>query len=403
MKYFACLSSRFLFVLVFWGISHFLNATQVQFLEGNWKEILLKAQQENKPIFVNFYTSWGAPCQYMKTKVFTDSKVAEYYNQNFISFRINAEQDELELVHQIGVEVFPTLYFFAPNGEIIGHQTGATEPNDLLRFGKAMLAMTQADEAIKKLQKAYQETPQNREITAQYLQALMQANHYETAEIVANQYLNEIAIEDWEKHYNWQLIKLFVHDIDAKGFQYMLQNTDKFLQKYSTDFTKYMLTVLEEELTQVTIQQDKTKLQKLKMIYIQALQGIQRKEYEDNYYFNFIDLFYYNYNKDTEKYFQILKNWVEKYHANDWQELAKRAFELAENKEFKENIEIAHNWAYRALKLESNVVTNITMAHVLWHKQQLEEAQKYAEIALKINTEDDMKPYIERLIKKLAK
>ena len=38
----------------------------IQFEIGSWKEVLQKAKQENKLIFVDLYTTWCGPCKKME-------------------------------------------------------------------------------------------------------------------------------------------------------------------------------------------------------------------------------------------------------------------------------------------------------------------------------------------------
>ncbi len=397
--------NRFLFapilLLFFWlGSFLVLRAEQVEFLQGKWTDILSEAQSQNKPIFVEFYATWCAPCKYMKDKVFTHPEVGNYYNQNFVSFRINAESEEQVFVKKMKIDVFPTLLFLMPNGEIIGQQTGATEPDDLVRFGRAMHTIAQATGEVQELRMAYQQNPQNREVTAKYLQALMMANQGEAAQLVANNYLNTIALEDWQKRYNWRIISTFVTDTESKGFQYILENAEVFAQKYQDDFTAYILEILQDKLAQTTSAQDINELHKLKKMYLKAITAIGRKDYESAYYNDFIDLYFYKHSENSEKYFQTLIRWVDTYYTEDWQELSTRAFELSENANY---LEKAYQWTKKALALENNIITNVTMAQVLHHMNQTEEALIFAQTALKINTEEDMKPYLERLISKLKK
>ena len=59
----------------------------VLFFPGTWKQAIAKAKTENKPLFVDFYTDWCGPCKKMDKEVFTDAKVAEFYNTNFITIQ----------------------------------------------------------------------------------------------------------------------------------------------------------------------------------------------------------------------------------------------------------------------------------------------------------------------------
>ena len=42
----------------------------IQFETGSWKEVLQKAKQENKLIFVDLYTTWCGPCKKMAAETF---------------------------------------------------------------------------------------------------------------------------------------------------------------------------------------------------------------------------------------------------------------------------------------------------------------------------------------------
>ena len=56
----------------------------IQFFTGTWDEALEKAKEENKLIFLDAYASWCGPCKRMSKSVFTDEKVGEFFNANFI-------------------------------------------------------------------------------------------------------------------------------------------------------------------------------------------------------------------------------------------------------------------------------------------------------------------------------
>ena len=43
---------------------------QIQFDEGSFTEVLTKAKQEKKMVFMDCYTSWCGPCKMMTEEVF---------------------------------------------------------------------------------------------------------------------------------------------------------------------------------------------------------------------------------------------------------------------------------------------------------------------------------------------
>jgi len=61
----------------------------IEFEPGSWKEVLEKAQQTNKPIFVDVYTSWCGPCKKMSKDIFPLAEVGKVYNENLICYQVD--------------------------------------------------------------------------------------------------------------------------------------------------------------------------------------------------------------------------------------------------------------------------------------------------------------------------
>jgi uncharacterized protein YyaL (SSP411 family) len=51
-------------------------------------------QKQVKPIFVDCYTSWCAPCKKMEQTVFVNDTVYKFYNEHFINFKVDMEKGE---------------------------------------------------------------------------------------------------------------------------------------------------------------------------------------------------------------------------------------------------------------------------------------------------------------------
>ena len=60
------------------------NTTGISFFKGTFEEALVKAKQENKPLFVDFYAVWCVPCKKMAKTVFTQEAVGKYFNEHLM-------------------------------------------------------------------------------------------------------------------------------------------------------------------------------------------------------------------------------------------------------------------------------------------------------------------------------
>ncbi|MEG0796547.1 MAG: thioredoxin family protein [Odoribacter sp.] len=100
----------------------------IVFEKGTWKEVLAKAKQENKLVFVDVYTSWCGPCKMVAKTVFPQEKVGNYYNQHFINYQIDGEKGEGPgIVKKYQVKNYPTFLYLNGEGELVYQFLGATD------------------------------------------------------------------------------------------------------------------------------------------------------------------------------------------------------------------------------------------------------------------------------------
>ncbi len=111
---------------------------QVQFFNGNWKELLAEAKKKNKPIWVDFYAVWCGPCKMMTKNTFENKEVGDYSNANYIAYKIDAEKGEgPELADKYQINAYPTIVFLDPNGNHIKNSVGYKTPEQFLAELKA--------------------------------------------------------------------------------------------------------------------------------------------------------------------------------------------------------------------------------------------------------------------------
>ena len=111
----------------------------IYFFTGTWKEAVAKAKNENKYLFLDAYASWCGPCKTMEREVYTDPKVAKYFNQKFISYKIDMEKGEgPDLSKKLtSIDGYPSLLFFDSNGNLNKTILGSRKAEDFLKVGKA--------------------------------------------------------------------------------------------------------------------------------------------------------------------------------------------------------------------------------------------------------------------------
>lgn len=104
---------------------------------SSWNEALVMAKKENKPVFLNISASWCGYCKKMKSRVFTDAEVAQYFNSNFINVSVDGEKGEgIQLAKKYGVKGYPTFVFLKPDGSLDYQTSGYHNREEFLKLGK---------------------------------------------------------------------------------------------------------------------------------------------------------------------------------------------------------------------------------------------------------------------------
>ncbi len=103
-------------------------------------DVLDKAEEEGKLIFLDFYTERCLPCKLMDEEVFTDKATADFFNKNFINYKVNAsKQRGANLAGHYQIYMYPTLLFVDAKGNILEKKEGAAYPTKLNELAKSAI------------------------------------------------------------------------------------------------------------------------------------------------------------------------------------------------------------------------------------------------------------------------
>lgn len=115
--------------------------SHIVFIEGSFDEALKQAKTQNKYIFVDAYASWCGPCKMLKTNTFTNEKAAAFFNSTFVNVSIDMEKGQgPDLAAQWGIQAYPTLIIFNPQGKPVLGTVGFINASQLIQFAKQALA-----------------------------------------------------------------------------------------------------------------------------------------------------------------------------------------------------------------------------------------------------------------------
>ncbi|RKE04354.1 thioredoxin family protein [Marinifilum flexuosum] len=201
---------------------------EVEFEHASWKKVLKKAKKQDKLIFVDCYTSWCGPCKMMARDVFTQDHVADFFNSNFVNFKIDMEKGEgPELKPGWKINAYPTFLIINTKGEVIHRIVGAYGADEFIEYVKEARA---EDKNFAALSKAYETGKRDGEFMFSYLRALRLANLGKEEARKANKYIASLAKDDLLKKENWNIIKYFMKEPLTDEFRFVLVNRNRFAE-----------------------------------------------------------------------------------------------------------------------------------------------------------------------------
>lgn len=144
----------------------------IVFESGSWEDAVLKAKTEHKIIFVDVYTQWCGPCKQVATKVFTQEKLGQAYNEHFINFKVDAESEfGKEFVKKYPVTGYPTFFYInADDGAVVYKLVGAHDMDGFLQAIK-LLDMYAKYGGYEKMMEAIQAGKADSELLYDYYQS----------------------------------------------------------------------------------------------------------------------------------------------------------------------------------------------------------------------------------------
>ncbi len=132
-----------------------LLAQGIDFKHISLEEALEKAKQEDKLIFIDFYTQWCGPCKMLAKKVFTHEKVGQLYNRQFINIKLDAEHEGHDAAKKYKVDAYPTLIFLNGDGDLVYKSVGSGDIASITKLGKDALQAYSNGYSIDDLKKKY--------------------------------------------------------------------------------------------------------------------------------------------------------------------------------------------------------------------------------------------------------
>lgn len=130
------------FTIVSLLLFYFVNAQNLDVIEQDYLKAIAIAKEKNKMIFIDFYTTWCAPCKKLDKLVFQNDSIQAILSKEFVLLRYNAEEDKIyHLSKKHHVSSYPTAVVLNRDGYIVNRKYGFSG-DDFLSLSTSVLKFT---------------------------------------------------------------------------------------------------------------------------------------------------------------------------------------------------------------------------------------------------------------------
>jgi thioredoxin-related protein len=204
---------------------------KVEFKNGTFESILSLAKIAKKPVFLYAYSPGCQFCKEMEETVFPDSAVSLFYNNTFLSYKINLDDKDGEiLAKEYHITSFPKYLYFNAEGKIVHISGGAKPPIEFIQDGKDAFDVKKA---LFKLQEQYQAGSRDSATLYNYTLASQKADLPNELTIqVSTEYLASQSKEALNSQSNEKMIFEFEAILDAPISKHFIINFDRFTSRF---------------------------------------------------------------------------------------------------------------------------------------------------------------------------
>ena len=142
----------------------------VGYFDDDYNNVFKIAHQENKMVFIDFFTYWCGPCKLFEKNIVSDTSFKDYITSNFYTTKINAEIEEnKKIVRKYNITGYPTFIITKPNGDEIDRIVGLTI-KDSKEFIDLIKNVTNGNDQLSDLKGKYLKDPDNLDLFRKIMQ-----------------------------------------------------------------------------------------------------------------------------------------------------------------------------------------------------------------------------------------
>jgi thiol-disulfide isomerase/thioredoxin len=388
-------------ILAFWSGS-VVFASGINFLQisnqSQWEEILIRSKNENKLIFIDFYTDWCGWCKKMDREVFSIEEVGSYFNKEFINLKIDAENKELGsgLSSKFNVEGFPTYLFLDKNQNVVSTLVGFQQQNQLIESGRSALKSWKLLPQLK--EKAEKGTLKDTELR-DYSVLVAKKDGTQAAQEYADRYIKTFKNENLTKPEDFEFATFFLKDINSSTFNYFAQNYKRIAESVGVEkVDEYKYMIFEDNFMKAVAKNDENQLNELiaKLIPIYLDDASQAEN--DMLRFT-MQIGFYERTENWDKFENLIEDFRDQKAEDKTAFIYAQCEKIAMQMQQPRLVSKAINWMQAALNQSKTFDNHFLMSILQLQNQNSKEAEKHFNMAKDLAQTEEEKQKIDELQK----
>lgn len=236
----------------------------IRFVKGSWQDVLAEAKRQNKPVFLDIYTTWCPPCKRMAREALPSPAIGARFNVHFINYQLDAEQGEgISVARRYSVSSYPTSLYIAPNGDLIHRSVGYTGIKGMLDQVDIVLDMPRLRTTVVKGDKDYANGRRDPNFLKKYLHLCQ--THNRPIQAILDAYIDALPAAERSTDEAVTFVAQTIQSSTTKAFDYLLTNpvAPVTQQALTTSIQTARLRALTNDFNQACTTQDEALLEKV--------------------------------------------------------------------------------------------------------------------------------------------
>ncbi|OWY21437.1 DUF255 domain-containing protein [Sphingobacteriales bacterium UPWRP_1] len=344
------------------------NETIGFFQSDTWFNVIAKAQEEQKLIFVDVYADYCPPCKIMDKEVFCHKTVAGFYNEYFINYKVNLSDRNNDYFQQLyNITELPALLYFSADGKtILQKVTGCKTPAEFLVLGQNLAG----SRSVYRFANADPHAARFAEVRDQYRKGIRYPTLLKEYAYLAQKYnepfnavVNEYLIKQENRtrtDENRKFIYDFALTLDNLAIDFLVKDIYYFKQTYgSAEINSKVKAAIFNGVLTATKQNDTN-------FFKHVDELIKKASLPDRAEFEFeIKSLYYQGTNDWNTYAKFTYNFLNNNNVSDPALLNEVCTKFALHVSNKKMLKVATKWIKKAIHIENEYYNNFTYASLL--------------------------------------